>query len=205
MPTLRQRNKHVYWAWKSMKQRCQNPNCSAYHNYGARGISVCDDWQSFETFCEWALSSGYEPGLDLDRIDNDRDYTPSNCRWIKRKDNINNRRNTTFLTVDGITKPRTEWEESAGITPGIVKAWVIMHGLEYAESRIKEVLERGYTKHNYGYSHGKAIIHTESGNRFNTVRQAALFYGLAPCTISNAMRENRATSKGRFNWEEISD
>ena len=73
MPTLRQANKGLYWAWKSMKQRCQNPRCQAYHNYGARGITVCKDWQAFEPFCEWALANGYEKGLDLDRADNDGD------------------------------------------------------------------------------------------------------------------------------------
>lgn len=52
--TLRQANKEIYWAWKSMKQRTQNPKCSAYKNYGARGIQVCNKWQKFEPFCEWA-------------------------------------------------------------------------------------------------------------------------------------------------------
>lgn len=56
--TLRQKNIEIYWAWKSMKQRTQNPKCSAYKNYGARGIRVCKEWQIFEPFCKWALSAG---------------------------------------------------------------------------------------------------------------------------------------------------
>ena len=69
--TLRQKNIEIYWAWKSMKQRTQNPKCSAYKNYGERGIRVCKEWQIFEPFCKWALSAGWNKGLDLDRINND--------------------------------------------------------------------------------------------------------------------------------------
>lgn len=58
--TLRKRNKEIYAAWKAMKQRCLNPKCKAYKNYGKRGITVCDEWMNFEPFCEWALSHGWE-------------------------------------------------------------------------------------------------------------------------------------------------
>ena len=85
--TLRQKNIEIYWAWKSMKQRTQNPKCSAYKNYGARGIRVCKEWQIFEPFCKWALSAGWNKGLDLDRINNDGNYCPENCaKEDKRSD-----------------------------------------------------------------------------------------------------------------------
>lgn len=200
--TLRQENKGLYWAWKAMKQRCQNPKCHAYHNYGERGINICEDWQQFEPFCKWALENGYEKGLDLDRIDNDSDYDPTNCRWTTRQDNINNRRVTTMLTVNGETRPRTEWEELAGISSGTVKAWTITHNKEYAERRIEDALEHGYTPRDYGYSHRKTIINLDTNKIYRSTKEAAEDVGLAPCTISNSIRDGRATSKGRFQYEE---
>jgi len=204
MSTLRQENKSIYWAWKSMKQRCLNPKCHAFKNYGARGITVCDAWMDFEPFCEWALINGYRHGLELDRKDNSKGYSPDNCRWVSRRENINNRRKTIILEVGGVKKPRTEWERQLGLTPGILKAWNETHGYEYTLSRLEKIVSSGYVPKDYGFSHRKAIIHVDTGKTYRSVREAAEAVGLAPCTISNAMRENRATGKGRFNWEEIS-
>lgn len=183
-----------------MKQRCQNRKCRAYRNYGGRGIRVCDDWQTFEPFFEWAVSNGYANGLDIDRIDNNGDYSPENCRWVTRRENINNRRKTIVLTVNGVTMPRTQWEKTANLPDGILKAWFERHGREYAEKRLSNVLEHGYSERDYGYSHCKAIAHLESGKVFASVREAATYFGIAPCTISNAMRNKRSTLKGQFEW-----
>lgn len=200
---IRKDNKEIYWAWKSMKQRCQNPKCKAFRNYGARGITVCEEWQAFPPFCEWALSNGYAKGLDLDRINNDGNYSADNCRWIKRRDNINNRRVTTFLTVNGERLPRTRWEDIAGIPRGTVKMWVLTRGIEYAESRIADALKNGYKERCYSYGHTKTVVHVQSGMVFESVKEAAIHFGIAPCTISNAIKSNRSTGKGRFEWEEI--
>lgn len=201
--SISRENKHLYWAWKAMKQRTQNPNCRAYRNYGARGITVCDEWQQYEPFYEWAISAGWAKGLDLDRIENDGPYSPDNCRWTSRKKNINNRRCTILLTVDGQTRPCSEWAEISGIPHGSLKIWAETKGKEYAESRISEALVSGYTSNDYGNTHRRSIIHVETGTVYRSVRDAAKAVGLAPPTISNAMREKRATSKGRFVWEEL--
>ena len=80
------RLKNIY---SCMRQRCNNPNHTAARWYHDRGITVCDEWQNdFETFAQWALSHGYEDGLTIDRIDPDGDYTPENCHWITKRDNI---------------------------------------------------------------------------------------------------------------------
>ena len=87
--------KELYTAINDAIQRCTNPNCKSYKHYGARGIKVCSEWMNDKhAFVEWALANGWKKGLDLDREDNDGDYTPTNCRFVERHVNINNRRCT---------------------------------------------------------------------------------------------------------------
>lgn len=83
----------LYSVWRDMKQRCLNPNNRIYKHYGARGIKVCDAWSSdFKVFYDWATDSGYQEGLSIDRIDNDGNYEPSNCRWVTKSIQNMNRR-----------------------------------------------------------------------------------------------------------------
>lgn len=82
----------IYGIWEGMKQRCNNPKVDRYPRYGGRGIKVCQEWMdSFESFYKWAMSHGYADNLTIDRINNDGDYTPDNCRWVTIAENIKNR------------------------------------------------------------------------------------------------------------------
>lgn len=82
----------IYGIWVGMKQRCTNPNVDKYPRYGGRGVKVCQEWMtSFEAFYKWAMSHGYRDDLTIDRIDNDGNYTPENCRWVTNAENIRNR------------------------------------------------------------------------------------------------------------------
>lgn len=74
--------------WYGMKYRCENSNHDGYRRYGGRGIEVCNEWQDYEVFREWALINGYVGGLTIDRINNDGNYEPSNCQWLTRIENI---------------------------------------------------------------------------------------------------------------------
>lgn len=87
----------LYNIWKAMRERCNNPHDKFYPDYGGRGISVCPEWNDFAVFHEWAMANGYDPDAPfgectIDRVDNDKGYEPSNCRWISLTGQANNRR-----------------------------------------------------------------------------------------------------------------
>lgn len=111
----------VYGIWKDMKQRCCNPNARHYDRYGGRGITVCEEWKnSPEAFYDWAMANGYTDELTIDRIDNNGNYEPSNCRWISMKEQASNRINSRFLTYKGEKHTITEWAEKTGISPSTI-------------------------------------------------------------------------------------
>ncbi len=97
--------------YRTMLSRCYNPKFPKYRNYGARGIKVCNEWRTFQGFKRWAIASGYKPELQIDRIDNDGDYCPENCRWVTPSQNCNNRGDKTTITAWGETKTRKEWSK----------------------------------------------------------------------------------------------
>ncbi len=82
----------LYKRWASMKRRCLNKNEFAYKWYGGRGIRVCKQWMRFEPFRDWAIANGFTENLTLDRIDSNKHYSPSNCRWVPFKEQTYNRR-----------------------------------------------------------------------------------------------------------------
>lgn len=97
----------TYWA---MINRCNNIKMKSYPRYGGRGIKVCDTWMDdFLNFKEWALNNGYSEKLTLDRIDNNGNYEPSNCRWVSIKEQCNNRSTNHKVIINNISKGITEW------------------------------------------------------------------------------------------------
>ena len=127
-------NDRLYRVWNGMLTRCYNPNVKSYHRYGGRGITVCDEWRlDFLTFQAWALSTGYDYSKDrreqtLDRIDNDGNYCPENCRWVSIQENNANRDKTLFQhrppvmwEINGVTKTSKEWCAEYGMNESTVK------------------------------------------------------------------------------------
>lgn len=114
----------IYQIWYSMRQRCRDIKHLAWDNYGGRGISVCERWQSFGYFY---TDMGDAPfaGAQLDRIDNNGNYSPENCRWVDCKTNSRNKRNNHILEYMGQRKPVAEWCEDLGLSYPVIKARII--------------------------------------------------------------------------------
>ena len=99
----------LYRIYKHMLNRCNNPNDIRYTQYGGRGISICDEWNTFEKFATWANNNGYQDTLSIDRIDVNKDYSPENCRWSTPYEQSCNKTNTRLVTFGGKTQCIAEW------------------------------------------------------------------------------------------------
>lgn len=100
----------IYRVWAGMIQRCTNPNSKSYKNYGNKGISVCDEWKkSFEKFRDWAIKNGYSDNLTLERKDNSLGYSPDNCCWITKSEQMKNRDFNLKIEYNNETKTLAEW------------------------------------------------------------------------------------------------
>ncbi len=109
--------RHLYNVRKKLIQRCYDTHAKDYPRYGGRGIKVCPEWrQSWPAFRDWALSHGYQQGLEIDRRDNYGGYSPENCRFVTRKENMRNKRNNRPLTLHGETHLLIEWSELTGLS-----------------------------------------------------------------------------------------
>ena len=119
-------NTRIYRSYKSMKERCYNDRSEIYKYYGERGIRICDEWlNDFQTFYNWSISNGYTDELTIDRIDNDGNYEPSNCRWVDMKAQSRNKRNNVYVTYNNQTKILADWAKEKGMSRGILSARLI--------------------------------------------------------------------------------
>ena len=105
----------LYRVWCTMKERCSNPHHKSFRRYGGRGISVCQEWLDFSVFRDWALASGYADGRTIDRVNNDGNYEPGNCRWATRREQNRNYSRNRMLTFNGDTKCVQDWAQELGI------------------------------------------------------------------------------------------
>lgn len=103
----------LYCVWEGMIDRCTNPKATGYEHYGGRGIKVCERWKKFINFYN-DVNIGYARGLKLDRVDNDGNYEPSNFKWSTQKEQLDNRRNSIRLTINGITASPEQWANISG-------------------------------------------------------------------------------------------
>lgn len=149
--THHQSKSRLYSIWKGMMGRCYNPKAAAYSNYGGRGIHVCDEWHGADgviKFSEWAETHGYEDSLTLDRIDNDGDYRPDNCRWATISQQSNNKRNNHRITINDQTHTIAEWESITGLNRKTIKRRIYEYGFtgdSVFTHKLKEVFDERKT------------------------------------------------------------
>ena len=118
----------LYRIWSGMRVRTTNTRRKEYPNYGGRGIKVCDEWQDYQTFKEWALSNGYSNDLSIDRIDVNGDYEPANCRWATDLEQMNNQTSNHLITYGGKTMNISQWAEETGIPRSTISARLFRDG-----------------------------------------------------------------------------
>lgn len=116
------RNHPAYVSWKCMIGRCYQPSNKSFKNYGALGITVCDEWRiSPVAFIKWADANGFKIGLTIDRLDNKSGYSPNNCKWSGVQEQNNNKTNNFYINVDGVVKSVMDWSRMYGVNPYTIK------------------------------------------------------------------------------------
>jgi hypothetical protein len=131
----KEKKPRLYGIWEHMKHRCFSPKYKRFKDYGGRGISVCDSWASnYKNFYDWSIANGYKENLSIERIDNNGNYCPENCKWATTKEQGNNRRTNVNITFNGVTKTQTEWSNDLGGEKHVVRVrlkrgWTIERAL----------------------------------------------------------------------------
>ena len=132
------RHTKIYSAWCRMKRRCSDKNIESFKYYGGRGISVCEKWKnSFSEFYDWAMANGYDDNLEIDRIDNDGNYSPENCKFSTRKEQVRNRSNTLYIIYNGKSITFIELCEKFNIN------YKIAHGKYRKGKSLEEIFKLG--------------------------------------------------------------
>lgn len=112
----------LYNIWCDIKKRCYNHNCVAYKNYGGRGIKVCNEWlNNYQSFKVWSLDNGYDDTLTIDRINNNGDYEPGNCRWVDMIMQANNTRKNVYIEYKGKIKTISQWSKILNMNPSTIR------------------------------------------------------------------------------------
>lgn len=129
----------IYSVWEGIKARCYNLHNKMYYRYGGRGIKMCDEWKNHpKEFIKWAYQNGYDDQTAkkqcvIDRIDNDKDYCPENCRWVTTKQN-NRNKNTKIIEYQGVKKHWLDWCETLGISRKAVEHCVERYHFTYPQA-----------------------------------------------------------------------
>ena len=119
----------LYWVYQNMKNRCYRTSDRHFNDYGGRGITVCDEWlEDFLNFYSWAINNGYQEGLEIDRIEVNGNYEPSNCRWITHKEQQFNKRNNKRFYYNGKNLTLPEWSEILHISPDTLFSRIYKRG-----------------------------------------------------------------------------
>lgn len=119
----------IHSRWLGARDRCVNHNNPYYYNYGGRGIKMCSEWDDFMLFYNWAINNGFSKNLELDRIDNNGNYEPNNCRFVTRIKNSNNKRTNVRYDYKGVSYTLAELGRMFNITGDLIKKRVEKLGM----------------------------------------------------------------------------
>lgn len=181
--------RRLYQTWHGMIDRCEKRKSKYYCNYGGRGISVCEEWHDFDSFASWALTHGYSDDLTIDRVDNDGNYCPENCKWSTKVEQENNKRTNRRVEIGGKTMNLGQWCETYGISPITVQSR-LRYGWNI-EDAIKTPV-----------SPKKKVMCIETGEVFETAREAGNKHGASKTSISTAASGKTKTSCG-LHWKYV--
>lgn len=174
-----------YQVWTHIHHRCENPASQAYKNYGARGVTVCERWATFEAFI-FDMGPRPSPGHSLDRIDNAKGYSPENCRWVVSKVQNRNRRGNAHVTFEGKTLPISEWAEIGGFTDAVFRQRLI------AGWSMEEALNIPVGQRRLGSTRGKAPSLMTARGKTQTRRQWADELGIPLATLHTRLYNGRS-------------
>lgn len=198
----------LYSRYYHMRSRCENKADCGYERYGGRGIKVCDEWRNdIVAFIEWGIANGFKEGLSLDRIDNNGDYSPENCRWADATQQCNNRRTNAFLTLNGEKHTYAEWGRITGINQ-----FTIRTRIEDLGWSVEDALTTPTDERRYGilqdanikvatYKNGKLV------GVFNSMSEASKHFGYERSRVSQCIQKGSVTRKGYTfkRYEEIAN
>lgn len=170
----------LYTSWYNMLRRCYRDTTAQWEDYGGRGITVESEWHNFDNFYIWALNNGFEIGLQLDRIDVNKGYSPANCRYVTQKKNARNKRNSRYFTAFGEAKILMEWAEDdrCVVNYGILRNRLYQYGWTDVEKALTYPPARAITKRNEKYEYQNNIkTLSEWGKDSRSVVSYVVLYG----------------------------
>jgi len=166
----------LYYVYYTMRQRCYKPNCEDYYLYGGKGVSICEEWSGINgvvEFYNWAINSGYKKGLEIDRIDNDGNYEPDNCRWVNDIEQANNTRKNIMITLNNETKTFMEW----------CRYYDKNHEAVYGRLNNGWDILEAFTTDTDGTAHFKKDFKTELNGQYKTLTEWCEIYDKKYATI----------------------
>lgn len=162
----------LYDIYILIKQRTVNPKATSYENYGGRGVEMCEEWaNSFTAFYERSMKNGYRNDLTIDRIDVNGNYEPSNCRWVDKKLQANNKRNNRVVEISGVKHTLQEWSEISGINRK-----TISDRLKAGYDPLRAITEQPYNKILYA-------------GKFYTRKELAEMHGINYSTLKSRLEK----------------
>lgn len=158
-------NQRIKNIFHGIKSRCYNQNDKNYRWYGGKGIKICDEWMNNpKLFEDWSVANGYSDELTIDRIDENKNYCPENCRWITLENNAKYKSTTSLITVDGETHTGQDWAKILGFGQNMINTYIREHGMEETIEFIRRFKNNPILKPNHKQSYYDLYMNNNTMN-----------------------------------------